>query len=166
MPTADAPVFEAFIAPHRSLTGKSAAFIIAGMLLFSSAIALRSWIWGAWPVVALSLLDVPLLVLLLAINQRRARASEMIMLDQAGLTVIRTDPRGARTRHKLPADWLRIDLDTGPGIPRVVLSSRGRTCEVGGFLHESEKIALFEALRDGVFRVRNPRFDNPQLREE
>ncbi|HEY0424527.1 MAG TPA: DUF2244 domain-containing protein [Rhodopila sp.] len=166
MSAADAPVFEAFIAPHRSLTGKAAAFIIAGMLVFSSGIALRCWIWGAWPVVALSLLDVPLLVLLLAINQRRARASELIILDQAGLTVIRTDPRGVRARNKLPAAWLRIDLHNGPGIPRVVLSSRGRTCEVGAFLHESEKIALFDALRDGVYRVRNPRFDNPQLREE
>ena len=123
MSAADAPVFEAFIAPHRSLTGKAAAFIIAGMLIFSSGVALRFWLWGAWPVVALSLLDVPLLVLLLAINQRRARASEIIMLTADGLTVIRTDPKGGRTHHRLPAAWLRINLDIGPGTPKVILSS-------------------------------------------
>jgi uncharacterized membrane protein len=65
----------------------------------------------------------------------------------------------------LPSAWLHIDLETGRGVPRVLLSHQGRGCEVGGFLHEPDKVALFEGLRDALSGARNPRFDNPQLRD-
>jgi uncharacterized membrane protein len=105
-------------------------------------------------------------VVLLAINQRRARASELIMLDTTQLTVIRTDPAGRRKQESLPAAWLRVDLNATKGIPRVVLSSHGRQCEVGAFLHEPDKVSLFDALSKALHGVKNPRFDNPQLRKE
>ena len=88
------------------------------------------------------------------------------MLNGHELKVIRTDPAGRRKHDSLPAAWLRIDLEEGKGIPRVVLSSHGRGYEIGAFLHEPDKRSLFEALRDALHQVRNPRFDNPQLREE
>jgi hypothetical protein len=37
--------------------------------------------------------------------------------------------------------------------------------EIGDVLGEEEKRDLFGALRDAVLRVRNPRFDNPQLKD-
>jgi uncharacterized membrane protein len=141
-------------------------FVVTGCLALTAALAVRSWLWGAWPVTAFSLAEVPLLAVLLAINQRRARASELIMLDSAQLTVIRTDAAGRRRHHSLPAAWLRIDLDATKGSPRVVLSSHGRGCEVGAFLHEADKVSLFEALQTALHRARNPRFDNPQLRQD
>jgi len=165
MSSAQAPIFEAFIVPHRSLTRKGVLAVIAAMMVLSVAVAIRFWLLGAWPVVAFSLIEIPLLALLLAINVRRARASELIMLNAQALTVIRTDPAGRRQQASLPSAWLRIDLDAGRGVPRVMLSSHGRGWEVGGFLHEPEKLMLFEALNDALHRVRNPRFDNPQLRD-
>jgi uncharacterized membrane protein len=111
-----------------------------------------------------SLLEVPLLLVMLAINQRRARASELIMLDAARLTVTRTDAAGRRKHDSLPASWLRVDLDSTGGIPRLMLSSRGKGCEVGAFLHEPDKVSLFEALQAAIHNAQNPRFDNPQLR--
>jgi uncharacterized membrane protein len=102
---------------------------------------------------------------LLAINHRRARANELIMLDATRLRVIRSDPAGRRKQEELPAAWLRVDLDASRGVSRLVLSSRGRTCEVGAFLHEPEKAALFDALAAAIHGARNPRFDNPQLRD-
>jgi uncharacterized membrane protein len=161
-----APVFEALIVPHRSLTRKGVLVVVGTMLVLSTAVAARFLLLGAWPVAAFSLIDVPLVVLLLAINLRRARASELIMLSAEALTVVRTDPSGRRQRVSLPSAWLRVDLEAGRGAPRVVVSSRGRGCEVGGFLHEPEKRSLFEALSDALHRARNPRFDNPQLRDD
>jgi uncharacterized membrane protein len=161
-----APVFEAFIVPHRSLTPNGAAAVVGLLLMLSTGVALRFWLWGAWPVVAFSCAEVPLLILLLAINQRRARASELIMLDAAQLTVIRTDAAGRRVRDDFPAAWLRIDLDSTRGVPRIVLRSHGRASELGAFLHESDKVSLFDALRTALHGVRNPRFDNPQLCED
>ncbi len=160
-----APVFEALIVPHRSLTRRGVLIVVAVMALLSCAVAVRFWLLGAWPVMAFSLVEVPLIVLLLSINQRRARASELIMLTTQELTVIRTDPAGRRRHVSLPSAWLKVDLDPGRGIPRVILSSHGRNCEVGAFLHEPDKRSLFEALSDALHRVRNPRFDNPQLRD-
>jgi uncharacterized membrane protein len=161
-----APVFEAFIVPHRSLTKRGVLVVAIALLVLSALVALRFWLLGAWPVMAFSLVEVPLIVLLLVLNLRHARASELIMLDGAALTVVRTDPAGRRRRVSLPSAWLRVDLDAGRGVPHVVVSSHGRGCEVGAFLHEAEKLSLFQALSDALHRVRNPRFDNPQLRDD
>jgi uncharacterized membrane protein len=161
----EAPVFEALIVPYRSLTRKGVAAVVAVLSVLSVAMAVRFWLLGAWPVAGFSLIELPLASVLLAINVRRARASELIMLDAVALTVIRTDPAGRRQRVSLPAAWLRVDLDAGRGASRVVLSSHGRDCEVGAFLHEPDKLSLFDALRDALHRLRHPRFDNPQLRE-
>ena len=142
---------------------KGTAIVVGVLSALTAAVALRFWLLGAWPVVLFSLVEVPFVILLLSINLRRARASELIMLDSQELKVTRTDPRGRRKEDTLPAAWLRVDLEPGKGIPRVMLSSHGRGCEVGAFLHEPERISLFEALRDALYRIRNPRFENPQL---
>jgi uncharacterized membrane protein len=165
MSSALAPAFEALIVPYRSLTRSGHMIVVAAMLVLSAAIALRFWLLGAWPVVAFSFLEVPLIVVLLAINQRRARASELIMLNGQELTVIRTDPAGRREQVSLPSAWLRVDFDVARGSPRVMLSLHGRGCEVGAFLHEPEKLSLFLALKDALHRVKNPHFDNVQLRD-
>src|SRR3974390_2352214 len=102
MSLTDAPVFEALIVPHRSLTHKGGYIVVGALTLLTAAVALRFWLWGAWPVVAFGFVEIPLLVLLLAINQHRARASELIMLDATRLTVIRTDPAGRRQQESLP----------------------------------------------------------------
>jgi len=161
-----APVFEALIVPHRSLTRKGVLTVIGILMAFSAAVALRFLLLGAWPVAAFSLLEVPLIGVMLAINIRRARASELIMLNTEAITVIRTDPSGRRNQVSLPSAWLRVQLDAGRGLPRVVLRSHGRDCEVGTFLHEPDRLSLFNALRDAIHGVRNPRFDNPQLRDD
>jgi uncharacterized membrane protein len=166
MASADAPVFEALLVPHRSLTRRGRATVLTALVVASCALALRFWLLGAWPVVVFSFVDIPLLIALLALNQRGARASELIMLDAAQLTVVRTDPAGRRKQEALPAAWLRIKLESAGGVPRLILSSHGRNCEVGAFLHEPDKLSLFEALRDALHRLKNPRFDNPQLRAE
>jgi len=152
--------------PHRSQTPKGVVSVVGLLLVLSAGIAFRFWLWGAWPVVAFSCAEVPLLVLLLAINQRRARASELIMLDGGHLTVIRTDASGRRARDEFAAAWLRIDLDSAQGIPKILVRSHGRACEVGAFLHESDKISLFDALKAALHNVRNPRFNNPQLGQD
>jgi uncharacterized membrane protein len=165
MSSGQAAIFEALIVPHRSLTRKGVLIVVAILLISNAAVALRFWLLGAWPVVVFSFLEVPLAVLLLAINIRRARASELIMLNAGELTVIRTDSAGRRKQISLPSAWLRVDLEAKRDSSRVVLSSHGRACEVGAFLHEPDKLSLFDALSDAVYRVRNPSFDNPQLRD-
>lgn len=165
MPLADVPIFRAVITPHRSLTRTGIAVLIGAFVVLSTGIAVRFWLVGAWPVMAFSLLEVPLVGLLLAINVHRARASELIMLTEHAFTVIRTDAGGRRNQVSLPSAWLRVDLETGRGMARLFVRSHGHACEVGTFLHEPERISLFEALRDALYHARNPRFDNPRLND-
>jgi uncharacterized membrane protein len=165
MPPEQAPIFEALIVPHRSLTGRGVTIVAALLLALNSAVALHFWLLGAWPVMAFCLLVAPLFALLLAVDRRNARASELIMLNTQEITIIQTGPMGRRRQITLPSAWLRIDLEAANGASRVRLSSRGRDCEVGAFLHEPDRISLFEALRDALHGVRNPNFDNPQLRD-
>lgn len=159
------PIFEAFIVPHRSMSPRRAGMMAAAMALLSAAIALQFLLLGAWPVLIFSLLEDPLLGLLLAINIRRARASELILLDRQSITVTQTDPRGRRHSFSLPAAWLRINLEAGAGGSRIILTSRGQWREIGAFLHEPDRAMLFEALRSAMRDVRTPSYDNPQLRE-
>jgi uncharacterized membrane protein len=160
------PVFEALIAPHRSLTNRGSLILMAVLAVASAAIALRFWFLGAWPVMAFSLVEVSLAVLLLTLNRRYARAREFIKLDAAEITVVQTDHHGRRRSFSLPCAWLQVRLETiGSQGSRVLLRSHGRGQEIGAFLHEPEKLSLFEALRDALQAVRQPRFDNAQLQE-
>lgn len=165
MSTSRAPVFEALIVPYRSLSRTGGAAFVGVVAVISGGLMLRLWLLGAWPAAILSLIEVPLLALLLLVNWRRARASELIMLTDEKFIVIRTDPAGRRQEATLPSAWLRVDLQAADMVPHVILSSRGRALEIGAFLHEPEKRSLFEALRNALDRLQNPRFDNPQLRD-
>ena len=107
-----APVFEALMVPHRSLT-RAGVVAVFGVLLVSSAlIAWRFGAVGAWPVAAFSLIDIPLVAILLALNLRQTRATELIMLSAEAVTVIRTDAAGRRCQFSLPAAWLRCSAAT------------------------------------------------------
>nr|WP_294503746.1 DUF2244 domain-containing protein [uncultured Rhodopila sp.] len=157
------PVFEALIVPYRSMTPRSAAILAGTLVALSLIIALRFVLLGAWPVLLFSLLEVPLLGVLLAINIRRARTSELILLDRQTLTVTRTDPACRRHSFSLPAAWLQVNLEAGGAGSRLMLSSHGNGREVGAFLHEPDRALLFEALRSAMSIARAADFDNPQL---
>jgi len=157
--------FEAVLVPHRSLSPRGLRVLMGVLIVSVMAMSSVFWLLGAWPVVAFSLFDVPLVCLLLAMNFRRARASELIMLTSLELTVIRTDPRGRRLVFSLPAAWLRVEHDMVRGASRILLRYHGHLREIGAFLHEAEKASLCAALRSALHEVRNPWFDNPQLRD-
>lgn len=166
LPQTPPPVFQAVIAPYRSLTRKGVITLLAVLSFFTALIIARFWLLGAWPVVLFSGIEVPLVIVLLWVNMRRARVSEMILLNPTELRVTRTDWAGRRTVFSLPAAWLRVDHDTAHGASRVLLRSRGVVREIGGFLHEEDREALYHALAEAMHTVRNPLFDNPQLRDE
>jgi uncharacterized membrane protein len=159
-------LFEALIVPHRSLTRKGRWLVVAGFAVCCGLIALRFWLLGAWPVVGFSIVETGAVALLLFVNTRRARASELVMLGEENLRIIRTDPAGRRQERVLPAAWLRVTLEEEAGrVPRLILRSRAGQEEVAAALGEAEKRDLAHALHEALHRVQNPKFDNPQLRD-
>ena len=159
-------LFEALIVPHRSLSRRGLAALVAFVSALSLLTVLRFWLIGAWPVAGFSLVEVGLFVFMIRLNTVRARATEMLILTEDAMRVVRTDLRGRREEHCIPGAWLNVVLRERAGsVPALLLAARGREFEVGTSLGEAEKRDLATALVDALDRLRHPRFDNPQLRE-
>jgi uncharacterized membrane protein len=164
--TQDACQFEAVIVPHRSLSPR-ALWALAGVIAALCCATTGMAVWnGAWPVGAFAALEFVLAALLFRLNVRAAREAELVLLTESGLRIVRTDARGARREVELPPHWLRVRLAERPGqVPLLTLAARGVSEEVGSCLGEGEKRELAAALDAALHRWRNPRFDNPQLRD-
>jgi uncharacterized membrane protein len=160
-----APLFEAVIIPHRSLSRRGVAILSLSVAGLSGLLALRFWFIGAWPVAGFSVIEVGLFVFLLRLNVSHARQSEMVLLSEAALRIVRTDWRGHREERTLPAAWLRIRLEDRPGrVSRLVVAARTGEEEIAATLGEDEKRDLAAAMEAALERARRPYFDNPQLR--
>jgi len=159
-------LFQAVIVPHRSLSPRGVVILLVSIALMCSVTALRFWLIGAWPVILFSVVEVGLAILLIGLNARRGRASELVLLEHDSLRLVRTDPRGRRQERQLNPAWLNVVLEEAPGrVPRLLLTARDVREEIGVVLGEAEKRDLAAALRAALHRARNPRFDNPQLRD-
>lgn len=162
--TPSATLFEAVIVPHRSLSSRGLRMLIAVICLLSGLMMLRFWLIGAWPVVGFSVIEAGLAVFLLRLNAQRARASEMLLLTEDALRIVRTDQHGRRQECSLPVGWLNAVLEEPPGrVPKLLLVAHGVREEIGATLGEEEKRDLWSALRHSLYQLRNPSFDNPQL---
>lgn len=160
-----ASTFEALIIPHRSLGRNGLRYLVGFICVLSTGISVGLWSVGAWPAMAFNGAEIALAVVLLRRNARSARASELLMLSDAGLRIVRTDVGGRRVERTLQAAWLRTDLEERPGrTPALWLADRGTRMEVGAELGEAEKRDLAGALAAALHRHRHPVFDNPQLR--
>ncbi len=159
--------FEAVITPHRSLGRRGLLSLAAAILLLSGVVTAGLWWLGAWPAVGINGLEIVLVLLLLRLNARQARACEVLLLSDSRLRVVRIDVRGRRREHVLPAAWLRVVMRERQGrAPGLFLLARGVGLEVAQALGEAEKRNLATALREALDRWRSPVFDNPQLRDD
>jgi uncharacterized membrane protein len=157
--------FEAVIVPHRSLSRRGLGILMAVIGLLGALTVLRFAVIGAWPVAGFSIVEIGFAVLLLRLNARRASATELVLLSDDALRIVHTDRRGRRQERVLPIGWLDAVLEERPGrVPRLLLIAHGVHEEIAAQLGEAEKRDLWAALRAALHRLRNPAFDNPQLR--
>ncbi|HUN42294.1 MAG TPA: DUF2244 domain-containing protein [Acetobacteraceae bacterium] len=159
-------MFEAVIVPHRSLTPRGLAILLCAITGMVGLTALRFWLIGAWPVAAFSVVEVGLAIWLIWLNTRSARASELVLLSEDGIRIIRTDPKGRRQERHLSTAWLNVVVEETPGrVPRVILAARNIREEIGTVLGEAPKRDLAAALSAALYSARNPVFENSQLRD-
>jgi uncharacterized membrane protein len=160
-------VFEAVIAPYQSLNRRGIMMLGAALVLVSLVVSMRCLLVGAWPVMAFSGVEIGAAIGLLLLHRRQARRREIIRLNEAEITVVRTDPQGRDRSVTLPVAWLQVHLEetSAAGGRRLWLRSSGRGFEIGAFLHEPERESLCQALRDAVHDLRHPTFHNAQLIE-
>lgn len=164
---AEPVLFQAVCTPPRSLTRGGYRVFALLLGLFSLLTGALFLALGAWPILPFLGLEVGFALGLVALHARgAARAAEIVVLTPDRLTIRRMDARGRREEVALDAYWARIVLADRPGAAPVLrIESRGRVVEIGRDLVREEKASLRDALAEALARARDPRFDNPQLRE-
>lgn len=149
-------VFEAELRPHRSLGPRGFLLLMGLVIAVNFAAGMAFLLLGAWPVLAFCGLDVLLVWLAFRYSYRQARAREYLRLDAGGLTIRRTDMRGRESVIRLQPYWLRVDCAEEDETARIRLCSHGRATAVGDFLGPPERRELAEALREALWRWRQP----------
>ncbi len=156
MDQAPQPFFQAELRPHRSL-GRRGFFILIGCVaLINFGAGIAFWLAGAWPVLGFCGLEVLLLWLAFRYSYAQARAREFVILDGASLTIRRISARGLQKQWQLQPYWVRVECDDEPDSHRLTLWSHGRGFNLGQFLSPAERLELAEALRDALWRWRQP----------
>lgn len=136
--------------------------LVSGLAL---AVGIRFWFLGAWLVLPFCVAEVGLVLTMLYLNTRQARANELILLSEDEFRIVRTDPAGRRRETIMPSAWLSVSLEERDGrVPRLIARRHNREEEIGGALGEREKRDLAESLSRALHRARNPVFDNPALK--
>jgi uncharacterized membrane protein len=165
-PPEDDTVFEARIHPHSSLTQNGWRWLLAVLLGACLLTGMRFLLIGAWPVMIFAVAEIGFFLFLFRLHWRAMRRSELILLAPGRLTIIRQEAGGKRSEQRLEPGWLQVLLQERPGrVPALLVGSRGKHWEIATALGETEKRHLATALQDALHRLRNPVFDNPQLRD-
>ena len=148
---------DASLHPHRSLSPKGFALVMAAVALCGSAVGFSFFLAGAWPVAGFAGLEILLLYFAFKMNFRDARRMEHIRLTDEGLEITRVKPNGKRSRVVLEPTWLNVQMDDPPEHhSQLVVASRGKGLILGAFLTPGERLEVAKALQAALDRYRAP----------
>lgn len=132
--------------PHRSLPRQGFAIVI--MLFFAlitvplAAMVGTILLWGLLPFAMLALAA---LWWGLQRSYRDGDILEVLVRDDPELVLTRTNPDGSVQDWRCNLHWVRVTQhDTGGPVPHyITLNGNGREVEIGAFLSEDERKALY-----------------------
>ena len=139
--------------PHRSLPRRGfAGFILANFGLITIPLyPLLGTIllWGVLPFLLLALAGV---WWALESSYRNAEMGEELTIGTDMVHLRRTNPKGDVQEWECNSHWTRVNLHAAGGpVPfYVTLSGKGREVEIGAFLSEDERKALYAELADAL----------------
>jgi len=139
--------------PHQSLNpegyvrflGVTAALITLPLLpLMGTAV-----FWGLIPFLVLAVFGMKYA---LDQNRRHAQVLEVLRLGPEQAELIRRDGRGTEQSWRCNRHWTQVSLhpNSGPVPNYVTLRGGGREVEIGAFLSEDERKALYEDLNQAL----------------
>ncbi|QNK03800.1 DUF2244 domain-containing protein [Dyella telluris] len=132
-----------WLKPNRALSRRDLRRLIMGL----AALALTTAVLGAWqgnvfaPLFAL--VESSAVAFALGVAWRAGDRSERITLDESSLEV---QSLPGRRSARFQTYWVRIELQSGRGRARLLLTSHGRELEIGAFLGEEERAELSRKL--------------------
>lgn len=146
--------------PYRSLSprGFKIMMLVLGGLMLSMGLVF--FLIGAWPVIGFMGLEILVLWLAFKLNYKAAQRREHLMATEKTFRIERVSPEGEKDIDELPSPWLKAQLD--PKQPpqdnqrvqqKLIVSSHGKSAEIGSFLHASEKEELLPEIDKMLKRV-------------
>ena len=142
--------------PHRSLSRQGFAAFIAvtsAMLVFPLYPLIGSVVlWGILPFLMLAVGSV---WWALEKSYDAAKLHEVLTISNESVHLIRTNPRGDTQEWDCNSYWTQVNMHPkgGPVTFYVTLAGKGREVEIGSFLSEDERKALYGELTDALRRV-------------
>ena len=132
--------------PHRSLTQRGFVWFVGGTAVLIGAPLVG--VLGTpvvWALLPFLLGAIWAIWFALRKNGRDRDIVEDLTLSPARVTLSRHGPKGRRQDWEANPHWLRITLhETGGPVPNyLTLKAKGREVELGAFLSEDERIALY-----------------------
>lgn len=133
--------------PHQSLAKTGFVWFIGATALLLSlpliSVLGTPALWGLLPFLLLSLGSV---WLALRRNQRDANLRETLEIQPASMTLLRIGPRGKQAFWQANPFWVSATLHKSGGPVPNYLTLRGnnREVELGAFLSEAERVALYD----------------------
>ncbi len=145
--------------PHQSLTAQGFSVFMASFFLL--AILPVFWLIGTallWGLLPFILAAVAGLWWALRHNSRERSVLEVLTINPETVHLVRHNPGGPEQDWQGQTHWLTVDLhESGGPVPHyVTLRGGGREVEIGAFLSEEERKALFVELSDRVRQLKRP----------
>jgi uncharacterized membrane protein len=143
--------------PHRSLPRRGfAAFILGTFLLITIPLYPLLGTFVLWGLLPFLLLAVAGLWWALERSYRDGEILEILTLDPENIHLSRTSRKAAPQEWEANSYWVRAEMhQTGGPVPYyVTLKGNGRTVEIGAFLSEDERRALYGELASALAEAR------------
>ncbi|MGD2083512.1 MAG: DUF2244 domain-containing protein [Chromatiales bacterium] len=140
------------IRPNRSLTWRAVLRVYAVIALCLLGMAVPFVLHGYWPVLPFAGLELLALGAAFYLCLRRSQWREVVSIDADTLRVEK-GRRHAEQCWECPSAWARVRLEHPPSAwhpSRLKVAYQGREVEIGGFLTEDERVALADALEQGL----------------
>ena len=141
--------------PHNSLPARGmAAFVLTTFTLISLPVLILLGSPLLWGILPFTLAAVWGMFWALQRNFAARQIEEILTLDPDTTHLRRTNPRGDVQTWDCNRYWTQVTKyeDDGPVPHYVTLRGAGREVEIGAFLSEEERIALFEDLQRALQR--------------
>lgn len=144
--------------PHNALSAKGFAAMVLGFYTAASiplyGVIGTAVLWGVLPFVLLATSG---LWYALRRNNRDRQILETLTISAETTHLHRRNPKGDAQTWDCNTYWVTVSLhETGGPVPNyVTLKGKGREVEIGAFLSEDERKALYDDLRAALRRVKD-----------
>ena len=158
-PAPEAPLFDAVIRQHRSLSRNGFFWVMAVLGGVAAVMGTVFLSMGAWPIFGLYGIDILLVYLAFKSSYRSADAHwEEVLLTREKLVVSRYGPKpGMVKRYGFQPAWVRVEIDDPVRDDSdLALVSHGKRFVFARFLSPDERLDLGKALTAALDVARSP----------